>query len=284
MTDRAGMRRVWLLGIGVAMAAAGCSAGGDGPSAGAARSTIAAAPVPPTSAGTPVDASAPPDLQTAPLAPAPVAPSPPPTPPPASGSLVPLAVRSVTDGDTLVLADGRRVRLAQVDAPETNECFGSQSTQALRTLVEGRMVTVRRPSNGPELDRFGRTVAEVSVEDHSVNEQLVRDGAAEWYQEFAREDAGLAGRLGAAEADAKRASRGLWSGCPTAAPASAAPSRAVAPSGGSCHPGYPDDCIPPGPPDLDCPDIGHRVRVDQSRGDPHRFDADRDGWGCESYG
>jgi endonuclease YncB( thermonuclease family) len=128
---------------------------------------------------------------------------------------MPLAVRSVTDGDTLVLADGRRVRLAQVDAPETGECFSSQSSQALRTLVEGRMVTVRRPSNGPELDRYGRTVAEVSVADRSVNEQLVREGAAEWYQEFAGEDADLAGRLGAAEADAKRAAKGL---CPAARP------------------------------------------------------------------
>jgi len=48
------------------------------------------------------------------------------------------AVRSVIDGDTLTLVDGRQVRLAQVDAPETNECFGSQSTRGLRALVEGK--------------------------------------------------------------------------------------------------------------------------------------------------
>ncbi len=33
--------------------------------------------------------------------------------------------------------------------------------------------------------------------------------------------------------------------------------------------------------DLDCPDVGHRVRV--TGGDPHRLDRDGDGWGCESY-
>jgi hypothetical protein len=51
-----------------------------------------------------------------------------------------------------------------------------------------------------------------------------------------------------------------------------------------CHPAYPDDCLPSPPPDLDCADIGHRVTVDHSNGDPHRLDADRDGYGCDRYG
>jgi hypothetical protein len=33
--------------------------------------------------------------------------------------------------------------------------------------------------------------------------------------------------------------------------------------------------------DLDCPDVGHKVKV--TGGDPHRLDRDGDGWGCESY-
>jgi hypothetical protein len=52
-----------------------------------------------------------------------------------------------------------------------------------------------------------------------------------------------------------------------------------------CHASYPDFCIPPGPPDLDCPDITgpkpFRVRHDVPNPDPHRFDRDRDGRGCE---
>jgi hypothetical protein len=51
-----------------------------------------------------------------------------------------------------------------------------------------------------------------------------------------------------------------------------------------CDPAYPDDCLPSPPPDLDCAEIGHRVRVDHSYGDPHRLDADRDGIGCDRYG
>jgi hypothetical protein len=49
----------------------------------------------------------------------------------------------------------------------------------------------------------------------------------------------------------------------------------------NCDPSYPTVCIPSPPPDLDCPDIPHRnfpVRPP----DPHRFDGDNDGIGCET--
>jgi micrococcal nuclease len=52
-----------------------------------------------------------------------------------------------------------------------------------------------------------------------------------------------------------------------------------------CHPSYPDYCIAPPPPDLDCPDITgrkpFRVRHDVRDPDPHGFDRDRDGRACE---
>lgn len=51
--------------------------------------------------------------------------------------------------------------------------------------------------------------------------------------------------------------------------------------GGNCHSSYPDVCIPPPPPDLDCGDITHR-RFTVVGSDPHRFDGDNDGIGCES--
>ena len=49
----------------------------------------------------------------------------------------------------------------------------------------------------------------------------------------------------------------------------------------SCDPSYPDVCIPPWPPDLDCGEIRYsnfKVLPD----DPHGFDGDNDGIGCES--
>lgn len=49
---------------------------------------------------------------------------------------------------------------------------------------------------------------------------------------------------------------------------------------GNCDPSYPDVCIAPPPPDLDCGEINARnFRVVGS--DPHRFDGDKDGVGCE---
>jgi len=49
----------------------------------------------------------------------------------------------------------------------------------------------------------------------------------------------------------------------------------------SCDPSYPDVCIPSYPPDLDCGEIrfaNFKVLPD----DPHGFDGDNDGIGCES--
>lgn len=47
-----------------------------------------------------------------------------------------------------------------------------------------------------------------------------------------------------------------------------------------CDPSYPDVCISPYPPDLDCDEIEFKnFKVIQP--DPHRFDADKDGIGCE---
>ncbi|MGH9003335.1 MAG: thermonuclease family protein, partial [Acidimicrobiia bacterium] len=68
-------------------------------------------------------------------------------------------------------------------------------------------------------------------------------------------------------------------GTTTPAPATVSPTPTTA--GGACDASYPDVCIPPGPPDLDCGEISHRrFRVVGS--DPHRFDSDHDGVGCES--
>ncbi len=48
-----------------------------------------------------------------------------------------------------------------------------------------------------------------------------------------------------------------------------------------CDLSYPDVCIASYPPDLDCGEIGYsNFKVVPP--DPHRFDGDKDGIGCES--
>jgi hypothetical protein len=50
-----------------------------------------------------------------------------------------------------------------------------------------------------------------------------------------------------------------------------------------CDSSYPDVCIPPPPPDLNCDDISER-NFEVRSPDPHGFDGDNDGIGCESGG
>jgi hypothetical protein len=60
-----------------------------------------------------------------------------------------------------------------------------------------------------------------------------------------------------------------------------APRTSAKPPPSNCDPAYPTVCIPPLPPDLDCGDITHRNFVVRPP-DPHKFDGDKDGIGCES--
>jgi len=47
-----------------------------------------------------------------------------------------------------------------------------------------------------------------------------------------------------------------------------------------CDSSYPTVCIAPPPPDLDCGDISYQ-NFEVRQPDPHRFDGDKDGIGCE---
>ena len=55
--------------------------------------------------------------------------------------------------------------------------------------------------------------------------------------------------------------------------------------GGKCATSYPTVCIRPPPPDLNCPDIPYRdfrVLWNVTDPDPHHFDGNHDGVGCET--
>jgi hypothetical protein len=49
----------------------------------------------------------------------------------------------------------------------------------------------------------------------------------------------------------------------------------------TCDPSYPDVCIPPYPPDLNCPEVAHKD-FSVLPPDPHGFDRNADGVGCET--
>ena len=89
-------------------------------------------------------------------------------------------VVAVHAGDTFtVQSEGSlyKVRLSDVDAPEMGQVFGKQARQFTERMVLGRRVQV----NVALIDRHGRRVGEVIVEDGWVlNEELVHAGFA-WY-------------------------------------------------------------------------------------------------------
>jgi micrococcal nuclease len=127
-------------------------------------------------------------------------------------------VARVGDGDTIDLADGSRVRLVQIDAPELGEgeCYGRQAAEALRELLpEGATVRLEPDPRLDDVDRFGRLLRYVHLGDTNVNLELVRRGAASvWF--FERDRGRYADELLDAAHAAEKAGRGLWGACPGA--------------------------------------------------------------------
>src|SRR4029079_17632236 len=88
-------------------------------------------------------------------------------------------VRSVLDGRTVQLTDGREVRLAGIEVPQKHD---SAAKTALETLVSGRDIALLRL--GADSDRYGRVVSLVSVEPgaaeigQSVQRALLAQGQA----------------------------------------------------------------------------------------------------------
>ena len=124
----------------------------------------------------------------------------------------------VIDGDTVVIrrASGLvKIRLADIDAPEVGhpgmggqpsnsqiaQSFGEISKQSLSDMVLGKKVHVISQT----VDKYGRMVAHLSVNDVDVNTEQIRRGMAWEYSHFHSNKS-----LIALQEEAKNASRGLW--------------------------------------------------------------------------
>ncbi len=188
-------------------------------------------------------------------------------------------VTRVIDGDTIDVRIGNqtfRVRYIGIDTPERGDLYFYQSTEANRRLVEGKIVILVKDVS--EVDRYDRLLRYIFVGDVFVNHELIRQGYA--YAYTYPPDVACADIFVAAQQAARELEHGFWKPTPTYAP----PPVVLPPAGGgggNCHPSYPDVCIAPPPPDLDCKDIPFR-RFRVLSPDPHRFDGDFDGIGCES--
>jgi endonuclease YncB( thermonuclease family) len=217
------------------------------------------------------------------------APGPSPTVPAATATLLPTSVvpavlvTNVVDGDTVVVSTGHRVRLIGIDTPEQGQCGFEAASNALAALVFARPVTLT-PGARDDVDRYGRLLRYLDVGGVDTGLELIRQGLA-----IARYDSRDGYGWHPREATYVQADAAApASHCAPVTPLPVPPPRAMVTSAapapqatGNCDPAYPTVCIPPPPPDLDCADILDR-RFAVQPPDPHRFDRDRDGIGCES--
>ena len=112
-----------------------------------------------------------------------------------------VTVASIRDGRTLLLTDGRELRLAAIEVDDA-------SRATLNVLAAGK--TLRLETLGPEQDRYGRVVAFAYVNDarESLQETMLAQGRA-------RVSARIGNRLCAelllrVERAARATVRGLW--------------------------------------------------------------------------
>lgn len=114
-------------------------------------------------------------------------------------------VVGITDGDTVTLLVDRKqykIRLAEIDTPERGQPYGSRARQVLSELVFGKDITAKVE----DVDRYGRYVARLYQGDIDVNREMVRQGAAWVYRQYATDES-----LYQVEEEARAAGRGLWS-------------------------------------------------------------------------
>ncbi len=110
----------------------------------------------------------------------------------------------IADGDTLTLLVSNRqpkIRLSEIDTPERKQPFGTRAKQALSDLAFGKQTRVVEVT----VDRYGRIVGRVYVDELDVNRKLVAEGFAWVYRKYSNDPELL--RL---EAQAREKGLGLW--------------------------------------------------------------------------
>ena len=209
-----------------------------------------------------------------------------------------LKVVKIYDGDTITMADGLKVRLLQIDAPELaeGECYADKAKATLVSLLSKKgAITLKADPISASFDRYGRALRYIFVGKVNVNLEMVKQGAAAPYFYQGEKGKYSAAMLKAAEA-AKYYKVGLWKDCPgtqllptkaittyKAVGTPVASSVTVPSATTGCDPNY-AGCIPLYPPDLNCSDIKALglTPVTVIGKDPHRLDGDGDGKACTS--
>lgn len=128
-------------------------------------------------------------------------------------------VAHITDGDTVYFQTGEScpkhqrnkkcwygkkqlvIRLAEIDAPESDQEGGKASTDALKAMIDQQTVSIKVT----DTDAYGRTIAHIYHGDKWINAEMVKSGHAWVYRHFSKSK-----ELLELEREAKREQRGLW--------------------------------------------------------------------------
>lgn len=113
-------------------------------------------------------------------------------------------VQTVHDGDTVTCLDERgravKIRLVGIDAPEFRQPYGDVARAALAAKIGGAVRV-----SGEARDQHGRLLGVLWVGERNVNRDLVAEGLAWSFGGFSVDE-----EIAAAEAEARKARRGLW--------------------------------------------------------------------------
>ena len=115
-------------------------------------------------------------------------------------------VVSISDGDTItVLLAGniqKKLRLEEVDCPESGQPFGKYAKQFTSDQVFGKMISFI----ATDTDRYGRTIAKVYYDGGKyLSSELIKAGFGWWYYYYSKDKS-----LEKLEKEAQIHKLGLW--------------------------------------------------------------------------
>lgn len=116
-------------------------------------------------------------------------------------------VVGISDGDTIkVLRDREevKIRLHGIDTPEKKQAFGTKAKDFTANMVAGKVVDIQET----DTDRYGRTVAIVTVNGKNLNESIVASGFAWVYRKYCKQS--FCEDWSRLETNAKDRKLGLW--------------------------------------------------------------------------
>ena len=122
-------------------------------------------------------------------------------------------ITAISDGDTLTCyrfnfrRSETKLRFAYIYAPESTQSYGPESKRLIKKMVYRKVVRVRIT----DIDRFGRCVGEIYRFRRSMNEEMVKRGAAWVYEDYIKDKKHLK-HMNALQSHAKKHKKGLWRG------------------------------------------------------------------------